>query len=157
MHRRYAPVLPSQRSQAILHRPFCPFKKEIPMKVNAGLWIDHLKALVVITFDGGERRLEILSNVKPLPGRTNGRQAMVSAMGQFNGFYTAVICAIRDAESIVIFGPGEAKDDLNRRLARARLGDKVMSLESADRMTDLQIATKVRAFFQSPLAKLQTS
>jgi hypothetical protein len=35
--------------------------KELLM-TNAGLWIDHAKALIVIIFDGGERKLEILSH-----------------------------------------------------------------------------------------------
>ena len=138
------------------------------MRVNAGLWIDHVKALIVITFEGGERSLEIQSHVESQPGRVDGVRSLepfeaqlVKAddsrqrtyTGQLNRFYTEVIEAIRDAESILIFGPGEAKEDLCKHLGRARLGDKVIGLEPADRMTDPQVAAKVREHFQLAHAK----
>ena len=142
------------------------------MKVNAGLWIDHLKALIVITFDGGEKKLEIQSHAEDHPGREQEIRSLTSCAprrlldddrmeragtGELGLFYSEVIDAVRDAESILIFGPGEAKEDLQQQLNRARLGDKVIAVEPADRMTDSQIMAKVRAFFQPSLAKLGTA
>ena len=60
----------------------------------------------------------------------------------------AVIACIRDAESILIFGPGEAKGELKKRLQRNKLGGCIIAIETIDRMTDRQIAAKVRRYFQ---------
>ena len=137
------------------------------MKVNAGLWIDHLKAMIVITFEGGEKKLEILSHADVTPGRLEDARALApdatqplrtdegrkrAYTVQLNRFYTEVIGAIRDAESILIFGPGEAKEELAGHLGRARLGDKVIGIEPAERMTDPQVAARIREYFHTALA-----
>ena len=54
---------------------------------------------------------------------------------------------IRDAESILIFGPGEAKDELKERLERNNLSDRVVGIETVDKMTDVQIVAKIRQHF----------
>jgi hypothetical protein len=59
-----------------------------------------------------------------------------------------VIACIRDAESILIFGPGEAKGELKKRLERNKLGGRIVGIETIDRMTDRQIAAKVRRYFK---------
>lgn len=102
------------------------------MKVKAGIWIDHQRTLIVITFDGGEKKLEIRAD--PSGPRTL--------------YYTKVIRAVWDAEAILVFGPGEAKNELRQHLVRAMLGGKVVGVEAVEAMTDLQIAAKVREHFQ---------
>ena len=67
--------------------------------------------------------------------------------GHLNIYYDAVIACIRDAESILIFGPGEAKGELKTRLERDNLGGHVVGIETVDKMTDRQIAAKVRQHF----------
>jgi hypothetical protein len=47
----------------------------------------------------------------------------------------------------LIFGPGEAKGELKRRLASMKLADRVTAVETADKMTDPQIVAKVRTYF----------
>jgi hypothetical protein len=56
--------------------------------------------------------------------------------GHLNIYYNAVIAAMRDAESIPIFGPGEAKGELQERLERNNLGDRIVAVETVDKMTD---------------------
>jgi hypothetical protein len=58
-----------------------------------------------------------------------------------------VIASIRDAESILIFGPGEAKGELKERLEKHGLRERIVAIETIDRMTDRQIASKVRRYF----------
>jgi len=58
-----------------------------------------------------------------------------------------VIASIRDAESILIFGPGETKGELEERLKKNGLGGRIVGVETADKMTDRQIAAKVRQHF----------
>ena len=62
-------------------------------------------------------------------------------------YYDAVIACIRKAESILIFGPGEAKGELQKRLESNNLGERIVGIETVDKMTDRQIAAKVRQYF----------
>jgi len=62
-------------------------------------------------------------------------------------YYDAVIASVRDAESILIFGPGEAKLELKQRLTRDKLGGRIVGIETEDKLTDRQVAAKVRRRF----------
>jgi len=66
---------------------------------------------------------------------------------ELNKYYDEVIAAIRDADSIQIFGPGEAKGELEKRLDHAGLKQRVLAIETVDKMTDRQISAKVREHF----------
>ena len=132
------------------------------MRTRVGVWIDHRKAIVVAVTDKGEEIALIISKVErqlrragdsPLKGPFEPQQVPASDSRQrtFTGhlriYYDAVIACIRDAESILIFGPGEAKGELKKRLARDNLGGRIVGIETADKMTDRQIAAKVRKRF----------
>ena len=132
------------------------------MKTIAGLWIDHRKAVIAIVSPEGEQTLEIESNVEKQPGRFAGVRSTTpyeaqqvpaddcreqEFTGKLHAYYDNVIAAIRDAESILIFGPGEAKGELKKRLEHAKLGKHIIAIETADKMTDGQIAAKVREYF----------
>lgn len=134
------------------------------MKANAGLWIDHRRTYIVFGIEGMDKKLEIRSQVESQPGRIDGvrsnepfewRQVPADDSrqrkyaGDLNHYYAEVIEAVRDAESIFIFGPGEAKTELMMHLKRARLGDKVSAVETADAMTDPQITEKIHAHFKN--------
>lgn len=132
------------------------------MKTKAGLWIDHRQAIVVIVSATGEEIKQISSQAEkqlrrtgstPLQGNFEAQKVPADAKqqriysAQLNTFYDEVIDCIRDAESILILGPGVAKDELKARLEEKNLGDRVSSVETADNMTDPQIAAKVRQHF----------
>ena len=132
------------------------------MKTTAGLWIDHRKAVIAIVSADGEETLEIDSHVEKQPGRLAGVRSTTpyeaqqvpaddsrerEFTGELHHYYDEVIAAIRDAESILIFGPGEAKGELKKRLEHAKLGSHIIAVETADKMTDGQIAAKVREYF----------
>ena len=132
------------------------------MRTKVGLWIDHRKAIVVAVTDKGEEIGLIISKVEkqlrrsgdsPLKGPYEYQQVPAedsrqrTFTGDLNIYYDAVIASIRDAESILIFGPGEAKDELKERLERDNLGGRVVGIETVDKMTDRQIAAKVRQHF----------
>ena len=132
------------------------------MRTNVGLWIDHRKAVIVAVTDEGEEIGVIISKVEkqlrrsgdsPLKGPYESQQVPASDSRQktftahLNTYYDAVIASIRDAESILIFGPGEAKGELKQRLERHDLGGRIVGIETVDKMTDRQIAAKVRQHF----------
>jgi len=69
-------------------------------------------------------------------------------MGTLDMYYDGVIASIREAESILIFGPGEARGELKKRIEKGTLSGRIVGVETADKMTDQQIAAKVRRYFQ---------
>ena len=132
------------------------------MSTKVGLWIDHRKAIVVAMTDQGEKIEEIVSSVekqlqragdRPLEGDYEVVQVPADNRRQrdftkhLNIYYAAVITVIRDAESILIFGPGEAKGELKEQLEKNHLGGYIVDIETVDKMTNPQIAAKVRQYF----------
>jgi len=132
------------------------------MRTRVGLWIDHRKAIVVTVSDKGDETRLVISTVEkqlrrsgdsPLKGRYERQQVVADDSqqkgftGHLNSYYDAVIASIGGAESILIFGPGEAKGELKKRLKRKNLGGRIAVLETVDKMTDRQIAAKVRQHF----------
>lgn len=132
------------------------------MSTKVGLWIDHRKAIVVAVTEQGEETIEITSEAEkqlrragdsPLEGAYESRQMPAddkrqrAFTGQLNIYYDAVIDGIRDADSMLIFGPGEAKNELKERLAGNNLSGRIVGIETADKMTNPQIASKTRKYF----------
>jgi hypothetical protein len=58
------------------------------------------------------------------------------------------MACLRQAESILIFGPGEAKGELKQRLVKGKMGARIAGVEAADKMTSRQIVAKVRQHFK---------
>jgi stalled ribosome rescue protein Dom34 len=126
------------------------------MKSAAGLWIDHREAVIVLVTDDGEEIKRITSNMEKHVrfsggSRAEGGKADDQRDRQFTGhldrYYDEVISHLRDAESILIFGPGEAKGEIEKRLGSKRLSGRVVGIETVDKMTDRQIAAKIRQRF----------
>jgi stalled ribosome rescue protein Dom34 len=124
------------------------------MNRAVGIWIDHRKTVIVSITDKGEEISQIQSDMEKHI-RYSGAAQEDSAedqrdqrfTGRLNKYYDRVISRIRDAESILIFGPGEAKVELEKRLEREALGGRIVGMETIDKMTDRQIAARVRQQF----------
>lgn len=56
-----------------------------------------------------------------------------------NTFYDKVISSLREIDSVLILGPGEAKGELQKRLEGQGLGERVAGIEAADKMSEGQI------------------
>ena len=68
-------------------------------------------------------------------------------MGHLSRYYDKVITLIGDAESVLILGPGEANEELKKRLESKPPHGRLIVLETIDKMTDRQIAAKIRRHF----------
>jgi len=136
--------------------------KESRMKKEIGLWIDHREAIIVILTDGGEEIKHITSNngkhdrysgsshsktPEGLKEVTSEDQRDRKFGNRLNKFYDEIIESIRDADSIQIFGPGEAKGELEKRIQHEGLKARILAIETVDKMTDRQISAKVREHF----------
>ena len=132
------------------------------MTTQVGLWIDHRKAVIVTVSDEGDTTKLVESNVEkhvgysggPRAGGSHGSRAGAGEdtrerrfEGQLNKYYDEVVACIREAEAILILGPGEAKGELKTRLEHDGLGARIVGVETVDKMTDRQIAAKVRERF----------
>jgi hypothetical protein len=135
------------------------------MKRGAGLWIDHRKAVIVFVADEGQEVMELRSNVEKQLRPLNSACAMTqygpqqapaddmretAFMGHLAAYFEKVVSCLRDEPAIFIFGPGEAKVELKKRLEKDRLGGRIIGMETADKMTEGQIAAKVRERFLVP-------
>ncbi len=128
------------------------------MKNNIGVWIDHRKAVIVMLKESGEEIKTLTSGVKKHVRFTGGDgsedgSTEDSADRQYGNtlriFYDKVIATVRGANSIHIFGPGEAKLELKKRLEGAGLGSSILGVASADKLTDRQFAAIVRKQMES--------
>jgi hypothetical protein len=133
------------------------------MKREVGLWIDHHKTVMVTLVNDKEETLEVRSNIekhegvsdsvtvkKPrASGKTSAGNGGERKYGEhLSGYFDGVVSMLRNADSIWIFGPGEAKVELKKRLEQNDLGGRIVSIETVDKMTDRQIASKVRDYYQ---------
>jgi hypothetical protein len=79
-------------------------------------------------------------------------------MGHLNRYYAEVIAAVPAVEAILLFGPGEAKGELKKRLEHAKVKGRVIATEAADKMTHRQIVAKVHEYHRDqPVASREHS
>lgn len=131
---------------------------------GVGLWIDHRKAVIVFVSLRGARTTLVLSRLDKQPGRIAGRRSTVPFeaqlvpaddrrerrfAGQLDLYYDAVIACIAAGGPILAFGPGEAKGELRRRLARNKQDRRYFEFVPADKMTGRQIAAKTMEWISS--------
>jgi hypothetical protein len=128
------------------------------MTRQVGLWIDHRETLVVSLRDQVEATTRIESGMEKHVRFSGGNRSEEGSAddqrdrqftAHLNRYYDEVISHIRDAESILLFGPGEAKVELEKRLASKGLGGRIVGVETVDKMTAPQIAAKVRRHFRA--------
>lgn len=130
------------------------------MNSNVGLWIDHKQAYL-IWYD--RKKVEVIpSDVEPRTHFSGGiriggtyNQGIDSELRyndryqtQLKKYYTRVIDLLKTADSIFIMGPGEAKLELERAIKKRKdMIKKLLSVETAGKMTRNQMVAYVREFF----------
>jgi len=136
-------------------------------KPYLGIWVDHRHAYLIWIDEHGQADTQYLETEQSDRGQKTGR--MVSGPGGVFGgvaphanlelkrqqearrLYEKVFRAVRKAESVCIFGPGKAKDELCRYLkAHKELGSRVVAVRSAGKMTQAQMVACVRDFLGLP-------
>jgi hypothetical protein len=132
------------------------------MTYHAGIWIDHRKAVIVVLTPDGETLTTVESHVEkhpqrggdsPMTGAYEARQVPAddsrqkALTGDLNGYYDGVLAGLPGGCSLLLFGPGEAKGEFNKRIGKTRHDVTVVAVETDDKMTDKQIAAKTRKHF----------
>lgn len=131
------------------------------MTKKTGLWIDHRRAVIVTITDEDAKTILIKSNVEKhmraadptLKGPFKARQIPADDRHEreftehIKKYYNEIIKHICDADSILLFGPGEAKNELEKQMEKQKLAGRIAGVETADKMTDQQVMAKVCAYF----------
>ena len=125
------------------------------MNKKVGLWLDHNKAVIVSIANNDEERKIITSDMEHyvryssnVPGDGSAEDVRDRRFWNHLGEnYDKVIAHIGDAKSIQIFGPGEAKYELEKRLESEGMLDNIVSVDDAESLTDRQVAKRVRERF----------
>ena len=141
----------SETNQLALDR----LKEKKTMNKRVGLWLDRNKAVIVSMANNIEAKSIITSDMEHyvlystvVPGDGSPEEVRDRRFWSHLGeYYDKILAQIRDATEIQIFGPAVAKYELQKRLEEEGLSTHIVSLEDAEKMSDLQIATKVQKRF----------
>jgi hypothetical protein len=151
------------------------------MAGKTGLWIDHRRAVIVTITEEGAMTKVIKSNFEKharaadptLKGPFKARQVPADDRQErefqehIKDYYNEIIKYIGNADKILIFGPGEAKNELKKQMEKQKLAGRIAGMEKVDRLTDNQIIARVCTFFhvnvsdtsdiESPHQKMKSS
>ena len=133
------------------------------MAKKIGIWIDK-RVAKVYALEGKDEFLIIRSNIeeyKPKGGSGSkfkgGPQDVVQDSKylkrnkqQYKTYFKNIAEHIKDAETIVIFGPAQTGEKLNKELSLSfpKLHKKVSSVNKADSMTDNQIKALIKDYYK---------
>jgi stalled ribosome rescue protein Dom34 len=128
-----------------------------------GVWIDKREAKVFSIIGGNEHLKTIKSEIEefnPLGGSgtksKGGPQDVVQdskylerEKHQLAAFFKDIVPSLENADSIVIFGPAQTGEKLNKELQEKypHLKINIKSIEKADSMTDNQLKAWVRDYY----------
>ena len=125
------------------------------MSHKVGIWIDHKRAVIVTASEGHATARTLDSEVEAHPHYSGqqdggGEKKYEERHGQsLDRYYDEVIRQLGHPEALLIFGPGEAKLELKQRLSRSKIfPEGTVDIETADKLTDPQIMSKVKEHFQ---------
>jgi stalled ribosome rescue protein Dom34 len=128
---------------------------------QVGLWIDHRRAVIVtLSGQGGKDDKGVIEQIDSdmeKHVRFSGGGGMQDGAadnqvdrrydGHLDKYYDRVAEHLKDADAILLLGPGEAKGEMRKLLVHLGHGDLVAGVETADKLTDNQIAAVVREHF----------
>jgi hypothetical protein len=124
------------------------------MQGKSGVWIDHKEAFIVFdgveapkSASGVEKHVKFVGHASAHEGAADDQRDRQHA-AHLGKYYDEVISHLHDAESIFLFGPGEAKGELEKRLAAKGFAERIVGVETTDKMTDHQVVAKVRQHYE---------
>jgi hypothetical protein len=131
------------------------------MSKQAGVWIDHARAEIVILKDRETSTRTIRADVAghrkstgqqgvPLPGHAGGGSDSKEQRHRAHGlqrYYEQVARALEGAGEVLIVGPGEAPGELKKHIESRSKRHSAISVRASDRLTEEQLIAAVRNFF----------
>ncbi len=128
------------------------------MTQHIGVWLDRSGAFVVSLIHGKARTATITSGIEETrrpPCGTEGHCTIIPERRLrrrreefLRKFYRSIIQSVQNAGTVFVFGPGTAKTELIREMARIKgLASRVVGVETAGRMAPRQAELKVQEFY----------
>lgn len=138
-------------------------KSDRTITKNIGIWIDHKEAIFV-SVENDQTPIERIesnleSNYRSSGGwkssGTNVAQSLSTEQKtnerhehQLDNFYQEVIEKAGKADKIYIFGPGQAKRELVKKIEKIKGQHmKIAAVETSDSLTENQMVAQVKSFF----------
>lgn len=133
------------------------------MEKEVGLWIDHQLAVIVTLQEKGEDIQHIKSHAEPrVRYYRDGHNADATTPQQdraeverekrvsnhITQYYDQIMTYVRDATSVFIVGPDEAKIEFQQHLESENPAVKVLAVETANALSDAEFISKVHANFE---------
>ena len=130
------------------------------MSNKVGLWLDQRTAYIF--WDGRQAADTIQSNIRQRTHYGGGTRIGGSYnqnrdselrhndryQHQLQVYFNKIVSAIKDAEAIYIFGPGEARLELEKILKKDKsLQSRLLKSETSDNLTEGQMRARVRDFY----------
>jgi hypothetical protein len=124
-----------------------------------GIWIDHRRAVVVTIDEGGESRHVVESDIERHAGPEGSRRTSTPYGPQatslerrmelknrlrITNFFKKVIKGLGQPDHLLVMGPAKAKREFVELLKKTGGRRVKVKMETADRMTEAQVAAKVR-------------
>ena len=129
-----------------------------------GLWVDHEKAIIVSLMSGSHKVIHVESDVEGhfrlkggsrsntpwgIQGATSESKRELRYNKHLNIYFQNIIDLLKDAKQIFIFGPGEAKYELKKKIEENKMFlGKISDIETTDKLTEPQIVAKVKKYFK---------
>jgi hypothetical protein len=121
------------------------------MEKKIGMWLDRNKAVIVSIIDNVEGRRIITSDMEHyvlystvVPGDGSPEEIRDRRFWNHLGeYYDNIIAHIQGATAVQIFGPEVAKYELQKHMESEGISEYIVSIENAEKMTDLKISEKV--------------
>lgn len=133
------------------------------MSSQVGLWIDHRRAFVVYFEGETTSSKEILSNIEEEVRAAGGSRSATRYEPQeqvgesrvdrkfqqhLEKYYDQVAKTLQDARSVLILGPGQAKDEFKKHLQQSKKKPQpTIAVETTDKMTDAQVIQRVKKHY----------
>ncbi|MCB0548489.1 MAG: hypothetical protein KDD19_12985 [Phaeodactylibacter sp.] len=133
------------------------------MAKQIGIWLDFKEAFVIELNKGETSVVCIPSEVEDyhVKGGSRTRQPWgpmdktsdTKYLGrretQLKHYYSRIMEKVGDADELFVFGPAEAKKGLEKAIASEKaFQPRLLSMETADSMTQNQMVARVRDFFR---------
>ena len=146
------------------------------MKTYIGIWVDRRRAYVVrllrpdYPHEKGQKNetvTQIKSDIERRVRLSGGSRTGKTPWGpqevsvdskiedrqkhQLKRYYSQIIDALKNADKILIMGPGEAKYELRKQVEKSAkdMTGRLVDIQTCDKMTERQIVARVRSVLNS--------
>ncbi|ACN14461.1 hypothetical protein HRM2_13500 [Desulforapulum autotrophicum HRM2] len=135
-------------------------------KKKMGIWLDHRDAFLILIKDDQTTVEHIKSNADSHFRPKGGWKASGTAMAQsvskektaderrkheLHDFYHTLIQKFAKMDTLLIFGPGEAKHELTKEIEKIKVPHpRIAAVKSAEKLTENQLVAEVKSFFSVP-------